>query len=404
MCGIGLVLLTRDGSAPVSAKAPSGSVPASSLRRRGPDAVGEMTLHSASTDGFEVRMTGAVLHLRGDRVVPQPIRDARGNCLLWNGEIFGAGSSGAGVAVASDESDTERLLLALGSGDDDVPAVMNGVQGPWAFAYWDEAARTLWYGRDPLGRRSLLRLHLQLEGGWRALVLSSIALPPHELRELVAASTAPGSAVDSTGLPDDSARGRLVWEELPADGVGCVCIDAAGEATSVWRPRIGDSATFTPAFCSQPALYDSVAALIQAADVCEGQAAAVGLLRVLSDAVHRRVQGVPPRSLSGAAGAGSAPPLGHARVGVLFSGGIDSMVLARLADLHLPQGEPIDLINVAFGDRAGHAPDRLSGILGARELCAVSNRPFRLVCVDVSLDELQRHRAHLTALLGPANT
>lgn len=38
----------------------------------------------------------------------------------------------------------------------------------------------------------------------------------------------------------------------------------------------------------------------------------------------------------------------HAKLAVLFSGGIDSTVLAVLADRILPINEPIDLLNVAF--------------------------------------------------------
>ena len=38
---------------------------------------------------------------------------------------------------------------------------------------------------------------------------------------------------------------------------------------------------------------------------------------------------------------------GHARVGVLFSGGLDSAVIAALAREALPPEEPLDLINVA---------------------------------------------------------
>jgi hypothetical protein len=38
----------------------------------------------------------------------------------------------------------------------------------------------------------------------------------------------------------------------------------------------------------------------------------------------------------------------HSKVGILFSGGLDSTILAALAEEFVPPGEPIDLLNVAF--------------------------------------------------------
>lgn len=61
---------------------------------------------------------------------------------------------------------------------------------------------------------------------------------------------------------------------------------------------------------------------------------------------------------------GGLPP---ARVAVLFSGGVDCMVVACLAHRHVPADEPIDLINVCF-DRDTASPDRLGAIRGRREL------------------------------------
>jgi asparagine synthetase B (glutamine-hydrolysing) len=49
---------------------------------------------------------------------------------------------------------------------------------------------------------------------------------------------------------------------------------------------------------------------------------------------------------------------------VVISGGLDSTILAALADEVLPKNEPIDLLNVAFEqqDHSFHVPDRLTAI------------------------------------------
>lgn len=38
----------------------------------------------------------------------------------------------------------------------------------------------------------------------------------------------------------------------------------------------------------------------------------------------------------------------HSKIGILFSGGLDSAILAAIADKYVPENESIDLINVAF--------------------------------------------------------
>jgi asparagine synthetase B (glutamine-hydrolysing) len=45
----------------------------------------------------------------------------------------------------------------------------------------------------------------------------------------------------------------------------------------------------------------------------------------------------------------------NVKIAVLFSGGIDSTLIARLLDLTLPKEEQIDLVNLAFRE---DAPDR----------------------------------------------
>jgi asparagine synthetase B (glutamine-hydrolysing) len=45
---------------------------------------------------------------------------------------------------------------------------------------------------------------------------------------------------------------------------------------------------------------------------------------------------------------GISPKNNGPKIAVMFSGGIDSTIIARLLDLVLPKEEEIDLINLAF--------------------------------------------------------
>jgi hypothetical protein len=93
----------------------------------------------------------------------------------------------------------------------------------------------------------------------------------------------------------------------------------------------------------------------------------------------------------------SLPP---ARILILFSGGLDSTVLAALAHHALPENEPIDLINVCF-DR-GASPDRASSLDALEELSEVApNRDWRLLLVNATLVDVDAIRQRLSLLPTP---
>lgn len=154
-----------------------------------------------------------------------------------------------------------------------------------------------------------------------------------------------------------------------------------------------------------------------------------GLLDALSAAVRVRVQSVrrpplpsphlqspapaAPVPPAEAAGTGAAAPdagggdcdqgewargLDPAAVLVLFSGGLDSAVVARLAHDHCPAGEPIDLASVCFA--SGQSADRLAARSAVEELRrAAPGREWRLIEARVHAGR-GAHAIHVFSLLA----
>ncbi|OWF47276.1 Asparagine synthetase domain-containing protein 1 [Mizuhopecten yessoensis] len=148
----------------------------SRIGRRGPDCSSSQLIDVGSK-GRQLFLQGHVLHLRGE-LTPQPLQDHHGNMLLWNGEIFG------GLEVGEGENDTQVLLRELSGSTDPchLLTTMAKVQGPWAFIYWEEKTKCLWFGRDMFGRRSLL-WHIP-QNRKEHFVLSSTQIGDQEFREV----------------------------------------------------------------------------------------------------------------------------------------------------------------------------------------------------------------------------
>lgn len=156
--------------------------------------------------------------------------------------------------------------------------------------------------------------------------------------------------------------------------------------------------------------------------VPEGEPAILGLdspvlqtlEQKLRESLALRIQNVPdPPNF--------APERG-AKVAVLFSGGVDCTLLARLAHEILPLNETIDLLNVAFenprvaaasaanGTKGSSSvyescPDRITGRAGHAELQKVCpNRVWRFVAINVPYQETLVHRDEVKSLMRPHNT
>lgn len=107
----------------------------------------------------------------------------------------------------------------------------------------------------------------------------------------------------------------------------------------------------------------------------------------------------------------------EARVAILFSGGLDCTILARLMHDLLPLDQSIDLLNVAFENPRIHkdlrlddspyemCPDRVTGRSSHAELLRVCpGRTWRFVEINVPYSQTIAHRTRTLTLMHPHNT
>lgn len=444
MCGIRAALFCSECAlAGLPDEPPVGVVDL--LRARGPQSFGRSVLSSRDTTCV---VSAAVLHLRGTRACAQPVLS--GDVLLaWNGEVFGGA-----ITPAVGESDTEAVMdavcaaLSPSRGDPHaaLTACLAGIRGPFAVCI-SVSGDGLYFARDRIGRRSLLVEPPSACG--HPFLVSSVGLgdcselPPRGVYRLAIERTrGPG------GLAVPPATAQLLWSLpscRPSFSWSLTCLPWPPSPTSLHSPL------FVPPWLPAAESAAPAADWVSEADVA---AAALELLRRLGEAVRVRVKDLPVEPRARCVGCVlPRPMLAHdscvsvalqtaalgarksvdscgdwlpasssscervhtdasgrlgcscvARLAVPFSGGLDSMILARLAHEYLPISEAIDLVNVCFA--VDHrSPDRVAALKGVQELrrCC-PGRHFSLICVDESYNAVLAASLRISALLHPRTT
>ncbi|SPN97586.1 related to asparagine synthases [Cephalotrichum gorgonifer] len=349
------------------------------LANRGPDHTGNVlkTINPSPDDPelcLYLTCVSTVLSLRGQGVTPQPlVSQTAGSILCWNGEAWKI----EGHAVAG--NDGARVLAALESavGLEATLDVLRAVEGPFAFIYYDPRdGGRIYFGRDRLGRRSLL-VHDQGD-----LILSSVADP---------------------GLDG--------WAEVEADGVYVLDVGSlggdvhAGTITMRMAERHGWLPAGYEDYMSNIGLFNTTLPPDQRRPRYPESQSVESLREHLVRSLSLRVLNVPRPHLD------AAHPV-DTRIAVLFSGGLDCTVVARLASELLPPDQGIDLLNVAFENPRIAAtlkpanddptaiyelcPDRITGRKSFGELCRV--------CPERQWRFISSHRSQVVALMHPHNT
>ncbi|KAK4976584.1 hypothetical protein LTR66_010811 [Elasticomyces elasticus] len=433
MCGIYFALSTS------GYKPPSEQIQRL-LKRRGPDSCQEirtcisqddlLTDSNAQTElacsypvlkrDLYVTCLSTVLSLRGMQTVPQPILsdDGSQSFLCWNGEAWKID----GMPVT--ENDTQVVFRVLqetvrktrkdGRAADAIDALkqvskaMSRISGPYAFAFYDHSVRKVYFGRDLLGRKSLL--------------ISTTAD-----NDIVLSSVCDGNT-DST------------WIEVEADGVYCVdLLPRAGSSVQLttssnppYAPNINFHIMRVPYSYSNrqngivsvlPRLCLERTLQIEPVQYLDSNASSVIRLdQLLRKSMALRILNI-ANPMPTSAASRTCPTT---KLAILFSGGLDCTVLAQLCHDILPLDHIVDLVNVAFENPRVHkspkpamistnkadaydpyelCPDRITGRTSYSELQHVCHqRTWRFVAVNVPYIETVAHRKQVITLMHPHNT
>jgi asparagine synthetase B (glutamine-hydrolysing) len=310
------------------------------ISQRGPDLFDVLKIDN-------LQFAGAVLHIQGNEITRQPYVDPlQKSILLWNGEVFD------GLQRIPDGSDTQMIsaeLSRLTEGSthrsiceigEVIVETLSRVQGPYAFIYYSPFVQAIFYGRDPFGRRSLMALSKRITEEEREqsihnhLLLSSVCLEMEIERD-------------------------YLLEELPVSGIFCMPLNPQSQSLHFPWPasRIKLGRRWDDSFEPKPNSFVSNSS--------------EQFLAILKNLLIKRIHCV--HSLSGPLKTVSLE--NTCSIGVLFSGGIDSVLLAAVLHLALPEEMnhlTIDLLNVTFEGQNSKSndpsPDRLAAIAALGEL------------------------------------
>ena len=247
-------------------------------------------------------------------------------------------------------SDTEYVGKQLASGhQEEVLSFLAGIKGPWALIYFHRPSNRLYFGRDVFGRHSLLWQPPTPQHPY--LRVTSVWQQCGQMQEVMAHGL---YSIDfsSTTLDDGFKVNLVPWLHLSEDDLSSlhpvIEVEKHVKLGSCLKHSLNMSLPST-AILEQ---LDSLPATLEQHNLeafCVVLGSSIDQLQeVLTQAVQRRVDKCPPCCQQCTA----SPSLcHHPRIAVLFSGGLDSAMLALLLDSCLPKEETIDLLNVAFPNK-----------------------------------------------------
>lgn len=416
LCGLNETLLDRlscrgpDSSHTISRKGPS----LKSTSHDNESTTSATTKNPEQIKHLDLTFHSTVLSLRGSSLTPQPINDpASGNILCWNGEAWRIGDK----RLEYGESDTDvifellqnaqrqsRRSIHVEDGEDEVIKALMTIHGPFAFVYHDSESGRVYFGRDCIGRRSLL---YKTDGS--SFMLSSVGDGSAGWEEV----PADGIYVLDLCRIDDKVDAQQVNVEIMHDIELSTDPSAGGNEKSLQSTGVHIRHYSYQSF-DKYATFNHTPPPAHQKRLTIHSPAVRELKTLLLDALAIRIRTIPGLHHDPTSTSSTPPP---APIAILFSGGLDCTTLARLLHTILPPTHSIDLLNVAFHNPHIHksstptpaiyasCPDRITALQSHTELQRVCpERLWRLVEINVPFDEAMRERSLIADLMSPKCT
>ncbi|XP_039959813.1 asparagine synthetase domain-containing protein CG17486 [Bactrocera tryoni] len=377
------------------------------LLRRGPDFSSSVAVNY---DNVQMEFACSVLWQQGLSVCSQPFET--GNFLiLFNGDIFNI------PGELSSCSDTEWLGNEISKCrcESDICSTIQSLEGPFSLIIYNKSSGILYVCRDALGRNSLI---MEAEDSKFRFLSTSYNFNANG-DDVPAIMELPplGLYAFNVILPTE-------WKLFPWRETADTMLNEIKKFNEIFRINVYVENYLQPKWlCNYLEttrsfnFYEMCKNLETTCDnlfeiLLENKYVLEELQRfslLLEESVKNRVRHTPPRCVNCLNQQGTC---NHAKIAILFSGGIDCSILAALSNKYVDDHDSIDLINVAFErlspglETSWDVPDRLSAKNSFAELKKLyPQRNWNYVEVNISRQELcDNLQSHIKHLIYPLNT